>query len=56
MYKDVIFLKFYGNSNAMTKFLFEERLKTTQTPAFSFFRTGGDTYNMCLPLYADMMC
>ena len=43
MYKDVIFLKFYGNSNAMTKFLFEDRLKTTQTPAFSFFRTGGDT-------------
>ena len=43
MYKDVIFLKFYGNSNAMTKFLFEERLKTTQTPAFSFFRTGGNT-------------
>jgi Ca2+-binding EF-hand superfamily protein len=40
-YPDVIFIKFYGNSNELTKYLFEERLHTAQTPYFTFFRQGG---------------
>ena len=42
-YPDVIFIKFYGNSNELTKYLFEERLHTTQTPYFTFFRQGKST-------------
>jgi hypothetical protein len=39
-YKEVIFLKFFGNSNENTKHLFKERLATPLTPSYTYWRNG----------------
>lgn len=45
-YKNVTFLKFYGNSNDSTKHLFKEILKARSTPAFFIF-LDGQAVNSC---------
>jgi thiol-disulfide isomerase/thioredoxin len=37
-YKDVTFLKLFGNANARTKYLFKTRLQIRSTPCFIVFR------------------
>jgi len=39
-YAKTVFLKFYGNHSEGTKHLFETRLQTPMTPAFTFWRQG----------------
>jgi hypothetical protein len=36
----VVFVKFYGNSNASTKRLIQDRLRAPQTPYFTLWRGG----------------
>lgn len=39
-YTSCVFLKFLGNANENTKYLFRDRLQTPLTPTFSFWRRG----------------
>ena len=39
-YASCVFLKFFGNTNENTKYLFRDRLQTPLTPTFSFWRRG----------------
>ena len=39
-YTSCVFLKFFGNANENTKYLFRDRLQTPLTPTFSFWRRG----------------
>jgi hypothetical protein len=39
-YKDVGFVRFYGNVSEAAKHLFKERLMARVTPTFYFFRNG----------------
>ena len=39
-YPKTLFLKFYGNSNANTKHLIEQRLTVGRTPTFTLFSQG----------------
>ncbi len=40
VYKKVVFLHFYAESNEMTKYLDEVKLKVERHPHFAFFRNG----------------
>jgi hypothetical protein len=40
VYKKVVFLHFYAESNEMTKYLDEVKLKVERHPHFAFFRSG----------------
>lgn len=40
MYRNVVFLHFYAESNEMTKYLDQVRLKVERHPHFAFFRNG----------------
>ena len=40
MYSKVVFLHFYAESNEMTKYLDQVRLKVERHPHFAFFREG----------------
>lgn len=40
VYKKVVFLHFYAESNQMTKYLDQVRLKVERHPHFAFFRDG----------------
>ena len=39
-YTDATFLKFYGNQNESTKWLFTDRFSIPKTPTFLFVRKG----------------
>ena len=40
VYKKVVFLHFYAESNEMTKYLDQKKLKVERHPHFAFFRNG----------------
>lgn len=42
VYKKVVFLHFYAESNEMTKYLDQVKLKVERHPHFAMFRTGKD--------------
>ena len=43
VYSKVVFLHFYAESNEMTKYLDQVRLKVERHPHFAFFREGRST-------------
>lgn len=42
-YREVGFVKMYGNASEAAKHLFKDRLKARVTPTFYFFRNGVHT-------------
>lgn len=51
VYRNVVFLHFYAESNEMTKYLDQVRLKVERHPHFAFFRNGKCMQSM-LQLFA----
>ncbi|KAK9831857.1 hypothetical protein WJX81_002485 [Elliptochloris bilobata] len=46
-YASCVFIKFFGNANENTKYLFRDRLQTPLTPTFSFWRRGQKLHQHC---------
>ena len=47
MYNKVVFLHFYAESNEMTKYLDQVKLKVERHPHFAMFRNGKTAYHAC---------
>ena len=52
VYRNVVFLHFYAESNQMTKYLDQVRLKVEQHPHFAFFRSGKHVMYLCVSKHA----
>lgn len=57
VYKKVVFLHFYAESNEMTKYLDQVKLKVERHPHFAFFRNGKPWWPVLeLTLFAKSCC
>jgi hypothetical protein len=46
-YREVGFVRMYGNASEAAKHLFKDRLKARVTPTFYFFRNGARADSVC---------
>ena len=56
VYKKVVFLHFYAESNQMTKYLDQVKLKVERHPHFAFFRDGKPKLSSLVLLHVTLLC